>query len=346
MWNARVGPEYVADAVARAVRHAGCGGDLCEPRRKLALEARLQVVGARLDCRQVAGEHRHRLQREGIGERMRPDRAPALDRVIHRAHAGREHQFHRRFERRRRIEYCGKGRHPGMGERELDLAFDVGDPCAVAEFGGGQGRRHRRHAHPVGVERRQAWRATLRCQRRERIDVAYSAPQCEQDGLGRIGHRAAADGEQMVRLDLARDLGTGDYGFTRRMGAYRGEPAHAAIAQSRGHVPDQPAVRERVRGEQQHALCTDAFDLFTDGFGRRLAVYHAFLRRPLHGACQHARSFFKKGQCNVSMAECWQCVENLTLTLFSLRCFHVCAGPQGARPSTKTSRFGQISADA
>src|SRR3990172_876663 len=60
VWGARVGPEYVADAVARAVRHAGCGGDLCEPRRKLALEARLQVVGARLDRRQVAGEHRHR----------------------------------------------------------------------------------------------------------------------------------------------------------------------------------------------------------------------------------------------------------------------------------------------
>jgi hypothetical protein len=91
----------------------------------------------------------------------------------------------------------------------------------------------------------------------------------------------------VVRFYVTRERGTGDYGFTRRVGVYRGELPHAAIPQSRGHVPDQPAVRERPRGEQQHALGTGAFDLRTDGFGRRFAVYHAFLRRPMHCARQH-----------------------------------------------------------
>ena len=290
MRHAGVGSEYVADAVARAVRHSGYAGDLREPRRELAFEARLEIVGARLDRRQVGSKHPHRVQREAVGERMRPDRAPALDRVIHRAHSGRQHQFQWRLARRRRIEYHCDGGHQRMVDRELDLALHIGDPCDAAEFGGGQRRRHRRHAHPVGGERRERRRTALRRERRQRVDVAHSAPQREQHGFGRIDHRAPADCEQMVRFDLARSRGAGDHGFTRRVGADRVKPSDAAIAQSRGHLPDKAALRERPRGGEQHALRADALDLRRDGFRRGLAVYHALLRYPLHRAGQHARS--------------------------------------------------------
>ena len=64
--HARVAAEYVADAVARTVRNEGRGGDLRQPRRELAVQARLQVVGARLDRRHVRGEHLHGLQREPL----------------------------------------------------------------------------------------------------------------------------------------------------------------------------------------------------------------------------------------------------------------------------------------
>jgi hypothetical protein len=173
-------------------------------------------------------------------------------------------------------------------EGELHLALGVGDARAAAEFGGREGGWHRGHAHCVGIEHRQRWCAAFGRERHEAVHVAYVAPQGEQHGLGRVGDRPATDGEQVVRVQLARQRGAADHRFTRGMSAYRVEFSDAAIAERRGHFADELPVRERAGGEQEHAFHPEAFDFAANRFRDGPAMYHPLLRHPLHRTRQHA----------------------------------------------------------
>ena len=183
------------------------------------------------------------MDRGAVGQRLRVDRADILHRMVDRADAGGEEQPFRRVD----------GRPPGPGSRcaassargrsfpspaapcrcsrrsEVNSPADSVVGTAIERTPGGftGGRSVRPSAMDRGAEVV------------ELAGLGDIVAQAEADHLRRVGHRPAADGQQRIRLRLARGIGRRDDIDARRVRADLRADARPACCRAR-RAPGPP----------------------------------------------------------------------------------------------------------
>ena len=233
-----------------------------------------------------------RAQHEGMGLL----RAQPLDRMVDGLDAGRQHQVHRRGERRRRIEHDDARHDQAMAEAFLDAMPRVADAGEGVELGRRQRGRHGDHADGVGRRpdrlggRRGAFLRLAGAIEVESLDGHRALPQRDQHHLRGVDHRAAADGDDEIGADFARELCAFDHAGPRRMGGDAGIDSDIAVAQIADDVGQQRALRHRSRGRDEHAFRAQPLGFGAQRRPRRLAVDDALDVLMAVNSAEHGRS--------------------------------------------------------
>ena len=115
--------------------------------------------------------------------------------------------------------------------------------------------------------------------------------EAQPDHLCRIGHRAAAQGDDQIGTCLARHIGGSDDIVARRMRADLGAEAGKAVAE---HLP-QPLdeiglARQGAARQDEDGAGVEPVDLLRQRFDIRLAENDAFHLRKAIDAAQHRRT--------------------------------------------------------
>ena len=178
-----------------------------------------------------------------------------------------------------------------MAEALLEVARRVGAAGAGGELARRQSRRDRDHAHAGRLDRRALRRAVGSDPGAEGVELLRlgdAVAEAEADHLGRVGDRAAAQGDDQVGAGLARRVRRRDDIGARRMRANLGADPGKAVAQ---HLP-QPLdeiglARERAARHHKDRTGIEAVDLMRQRFGIGGAEDNAFHVREAIGAAQH-----------------------------------------------------------
>ena len=187
-------------------------------------------------------------------------RAQPFDRMVDGLDAGRQHQVHRRGERRRRIEHDDARHDQAMAEAFLDAMPRVADAGERIELRRRQRGRDSDHADGVGGRpdrlggRRRAFLRLAGAIEIESLDGHRALPQRNQHDLRGVDHRAAADGDYEIGANFARELCPLDHAGPRRMGGDTGIDSDIAIAEIADDVSQQRALRHRLRGGDEDAF--------------------------------------------------------------------------------------------
>ena len=198
MRHAEFGAEHIADAVARAHRHAGGERPGGKPGADLAIHPRVEIASVGLHARQPLRQHRKPLQRLRVAVRVGLARADALDAMVDGADAGRQKQPFRRVHGKRRIEDHRARNGQAMRQHLLHFRRLVGDAGDRGKLAAGDRGRHADLPHRRRVHRRRD--ATAGADPFDAVDVADIVGEAKLHRLGAVGDRAAADGHDQVGL--------------------------------------------------------------------------------------------------------------------------------------------------
>ncbi len=265
MRHIELGAEHVADAMARAHRHAGGERAGREPGSDLAIHPRRNVLRVGLHPRQTGGQHLEPLDRLRVAVRVRLARADALDAMVDGADAGRQEQPVRRVHREFRIEDGGAWHHQRMAQHLLLPLGLVGDACDRGEFAAGD---RGRHADLPNCRRIHLGRdAATGADGVDAVGCGDIVGEAELHRFGTIRDRAAADGDDQVGLGIARLLGCRDDRGARRMRRHPVEDADAAGPERLADSFDLIGLAVQcARDHQEGALRAQPVQLLDDGF--------------------------------------------------------------------------------
>ena len=197
---------------------------------------------------------------------MRLARADALDAMVDGANAGRQKQPFRRVRSKLWIEDHRARDRQRMTHHLLHFGGLVGDPGAGAEVAAGDRGRRADLAHDGGIHRRR--RALDGPDLVDAFDGADIVGKAKLDGLGAVGDRAAADGDDQVGVGGAGLLGCGDHRRARRMRRHRVEGGGMARAQSAADFLDFVGLAvEGPADHQEGAGRAHAIHLLDNSFG-------------------------------------------------------------------------------
>ena len=204
------------------------------------------------------------MQRGGVGDGRRRPRQVDLDRVVERPDARGRPQLARRLAGRRGVEHDAARREPCIEVEVLRARVRHAEDAVVlsrAERGGHGDDRHRLAARS-GHGRASRGTRTRSGARAARSALVVALGERRRQRLGRVGHRAAADGDD-------RDRGRARAPTSiRRPTASSGtccaqsrDTRRAAVAQRVADARLDARALQRARAQQQHALGAEALAL-------------------------------------------------------------------------------------
>ena len=251
--------QHIADAVARAHRHAGRQRRPSTARCRSGNPCRAsRSRGSAFTRGSPCGEHREPLHRLRVGIRVRLARADAFDAMVDGADAGRQEQPFRRVHGDGGIE-DGRARHDErMPQHLLHLRALVGDAGDGAELAAGDRGRHADLAHG----RRRSSRGASPLARRG----CASMPSTSSDVVGEASCTALAPSviepppTVTIRsaFGVARRVGGGDHRLARRMRRHRVEHAGAARAERAADLRDLVGLAVQRAADHQEGAARRA----------------------------------------------------------------------------------------
>ena len=178
-----------------------------------------------------------------------------------------------------------------MAEALLEVTPGVGAAGPGGELAGRQGGRDRDHAHPRRLDRRSPQSAIGGDRGAEVVELlggGDAVAEAEPDHLGRVGDRAAAQGDDQIGAGLARHIGCGDDIAARRMRADPGEEPGKAVAERLPQPLDEAALpRQGAARQHKDGAGVEPVDLLRQRLGEGRAEDHILHLRKAVGAGQH-----------------------------------------------------------